>query len=169
MLKYSKIKPNCKNTLPPTQSSEFSTRPAAKRVDRAFLWLHGKIHPYFMKTKWLPINLWHFTASGCPVNTFSYVHHDLSNNFHSPKPLPCVRVFQQPAQNTKNSAKFDEVAALYWFHFRSGRGLSIDLGMGKCSYLLGKKGASLRALAQNAHEILARELVSTYEVKIPAK
>ena len=43
------------------------------------------------------------------------------------------------------------------------------MGIDKCGYSLAKKDASLRAIAHNTHEILARELVSVYEVKILAR
>ena len=43
------------------------------------------------------------------------------------------------------------------------------MGIDKCVYSVAKKDASLRAIAHNAHEILARVLVSVYEVKIPAR
>ena len=66
-------------------------------------------------------------------------------------------------------SKFDKVAALYRLHFRSGWGILVNLGMNKCGYPLAKKDTILRAIAHNTHEILARELVSIYEVKIPAK
>ena len=68
-----------KNTLPPTHSSGVSARPWTKRVDRAFVWLPCKIHQYFRKTKWPPINLEDFTASRCSVNTFSHVCHYVCN------------------------------------------------------------------------------------------
>ena len=35
--------------------------------------------------------------------------------------------------------------------------------------LTGKKDTNLRPVAQRTHEILARELVSIYEVKIPTR
>ena len=65
--------------------------------------------------------------------------------------------------------KIDNVAALYWLHFRSRKGILIDLGIVQCSYPLRKDDASLRAIAHNTHEILARELVSIYKVKLPAR
>ena len=43
------------------------------------------------------------------------------------------------------------------------------MGVGKWAYILAEKNTSLRAIALNPHEILARQLVSIYEVKIPAR
>ena len=44
-----------------------------------------------------------------------------------------------------------------------------DLSMGNCSYSLAKKDANLKPVALKTNEIFARELVSIYEVKIPAR
>ena len=52
---------------------------------------------------------------------------------------------------------------------KSGWGILVNLDVNKCGYSLAKKDASLRAIAHSTHEILARELVSIYEVKIPAR
>ena len=75
-------------------------------------------------------------------------------------------VFISSQPQNKHSAKIDEVAALYWLHSHSGSGILIGLDMGMCDYLLGKNDTSLTAIAQNLQEILARELVSIYEVKV---
>ena len=45
----------------------------------------------------------------------------------------------------------------------------IDLSVSNCSYSLAKKDANLRPVAQRTLELFARELVSIYEVKIPAR
>ena len=80
----------------------------------------------------------------------------------------CMRLSAAPPQTTI-FAKIDEVAALYWLHPRNGRGILTNLGIVRCDYPLAKNDASLRAIAQNLREILARELVIIYEVKISAK
>ena len=45
----------------------------------------------------------------------------------------------------------------------------IDLSVSNCSYSLAKKDANLRPVAQRTLSLFAKELVSIYEVKIPAR
>ena len=72
-----------------------------------------------------------------------------------------------PKVLTLSKINFDEVT-LYWLHFRSGRSILIDLSVSNCSYSLAKKDVNLRPVAHKTHEIFARELVTIYEIKIPA-
>ena len=44
-----------------------------------------------------------------------------------------------------------------------------DLSVSNCSYSLAKKDANLRPVAQRTLDLFTRELVSIYEVKIPAR
>ena len=66
---------------------------------------------------------------------------------------------------------FDEVSCkMYWLDLgECGRSILIDLSVSNCSYSLAKKDANLRPVAQRTLELFARELVSIYEVKIPAR
>ena len=77
--------------------------------------------------------------------------------------------FSAASLEHQNSGEIDKVAALYWLHFRSGRGILIELGIVQCGYPLRKNDASLRAIAQNSHEILAGEVVGIHKIKIAAK
>ena len=139
--------------------SDFSPCHVVKRIGAGISMALMQISQHFMKTKWPPRK---FEASGCPENTFSHILHDLSYILHSPKPL-LFAFFSSQHQSANIEQK--STKSLHFIGFSSavhGRGISIDLGIGKCAYILAEKGANLRAIALNPSEICTHETIGQH-------
>ena len=155
-----------KNTNNLKKFSDFSARPVDKHNGTAFVLLQCKFHNIlFMKNKMAADKFWRFY--GFRVAGKHIFAHSPSFELHfalTKTTAICMHI-SVASIKVLTLSKIDEVTALYRLQFRSGRGIPIDLGVGKCAYVLAEKDASLRALALNPHEILARQLVSICEVK----
>ena len=70
MLKYSEVKLNWRIQITAKNWPVFSAPPVLNVLASAFLRLQCKFHNIFGKTKWLPIKIGHFMASGCSETHF---------------------------------------------------------------------------------------------------
>ena len=164
MLKYSKIKLNWRIQITVQNPVVFGARPPLNVLAPGISMASVQNTQHFKKTKWPPRKFEHFTAS---VTLGKHISpHSTVATFTSTSTAICN--FSLASPKVKLWAKFDEVAALYWLDFRSGRSILI-VECEQLQLLTGKKDANLRPVAQRTLELFARELVSIYEVKIPAR
>ena len=130
----------------------------------AFLWLRYKFHNIKKKQngrrKILNI-LRHKDDRKTHFCTFSVIGATISTHQNH-----CYLYVLFSSQPQSTNFEEDLTRSLHFIGFRSGRSIFTDFSVGCCGYSLATKDANLRPVAQKTHEILTRELVSIYEVKI---